>query len=523
MNKIICILLALMCGNSYGMVVVSPWRPLFEGVEQASGWADTPRLQQVQALRIDLQNPHVSFYSTPGNGTALGDTNRQTGSEFVMSSGVKAAINAHFYSTTPEIDYNAELIGLSMCNGQIVSIAENLGQGGRSLLISRLNTAWFQVTGPTTNLSNVWTAIEAWPYILNAGVNIGTGVDIHPRSAVGNTQDNRYLILMTVDGRQKGYSEGATYWETAEWLKRFGAYRGLNLDGGGSTHLAISNGNGGARNLNSPSENRAVGSHLGVFSEELPFNPKMIYADFEGGPGTFWLSPGYSGSTTGIDKVNSTSSLSTISSYQGNVCQKLTIVDSSAASGGWLVRHLSGSSASRSQNLERPTRGYVGLWASTTTPGLEISIAIDNTSNVTADRGNFRTMQADGQWHLYEWNLEDNSDWHGWINGDGVIDTVDFTLDSIQLRSASDQDAVIYLDRIAHFSRGSLRYWDSLPGDFGPDGRIDMDDLDAFAGQWMKTEVQAGWDRIFDLQEDAGGIIDINDLMAFAEHWLESE
>ncbi len=64
---------------------------------------------------------------------------------------------------------------------------------------------------------------------------------------------------------------------------------------------------------------------------------------------------------------------------------------------------------------------------------MEISLAIDNTNNVTADRGIPKPMIPDGQWHLYEWNLEDDDQWEGWVNGDGIIDTVDFTIDSIQI------------------------------------------------------------------------------------------
>lgn len=55
----------------------------------------------------------------------------------------------------------------------------------------------------------------------------------HPRTAVGF--NDREIILVTVDGRQAGWSVGMTYVELAELMKRYGCTEALNLDGGGST------------------------------------------------------------------------------------------------------------------------------------------------------------------------------------------------------------------------------------------------------------------------------------------------
>lgn len=79
----------------------------------------------------------------------------------------------------------------------------------------------------------------------------------HPRSAVGF--DGSRLYLLTIDGRQKGYSAGASLEETAQILRSLGAKEGMNLDGGGSTTLI-------ARDeiLNSPSDGteRAIANGL---------------------------------------------------------------------------------------------------------------------------------------------------------------------------------------------------------------------------------------------------------------------
>jgi exopolysaccharide biosynthesis protein len=122
----------------------------------------------------------------------------------------------------------------------------------------------------TADLKNVWTAVSGFGIILSDGNNVGDSKTIHPRTAAGLSRDNRYLFLMVIDGRQAGYSEGATLYETAEWLKSFGAYNGLNLDGGGSSSLVRSDGSGGAIILNRPihlgivGKERIVGNNLGV-------------------------------------------------------------------------------------------------------------------------------------------------------------------------------------------------------------------------------------------------------------------
>ena len=58
-------------------------------------------------------------------------------------------------------------------------------------------------------------------------------------------------------------------------VKKFGAYWGLNLDGGGSTSLVISDGKGGHRLLNRPihagipGAERVNANHLGLFAKPL--------------------------------------------------------------------------------------------------------------------------------------------------------------------------------------------------------------------------------------------------------------
>jgi exopolysaccharide biosynthesis protein len=82
-----------------------------------------------------------------------------------------------------------------------------------------------------------------------------------PRTAVCTTADST-LLLVTVDGRQSGYSIGWTPRELADYLISIGCRDALNLDGGGSTAVAVD-----GMLANRPSDasgQRAVGSALFV-------------------------------------------------------------------------------------------------------------------------------------------------------------------------------------------------------------------------------------------------------------------
>ena len=93
----------------------------------------------------------------------------------------------------------------------------------------------------------------------------------HPRSALGMNAAGDRLWLVTIDGRQTGYSEGASFAETALILQALGAADAINLDGGGSTALVYRDPVRGPRVLNRPIQGgipgteRPVATHIGVF------------------------------------------------------------------------------------------------------------------------------------------------------------------------------------------------------------------------------------------------------------------
>jgi hypothetical protein len=87
----------------------------------------------------------------------------------------------------------------------------------------------------------------------------GWGVKRNPRTMAGLDRRGR-LLIVTADGRQPGFSEGLSLLEGARLLARLGAVDAINLDGGGSTAMAV-----GGKLVSSPSDatgERPVGDAL---------------------------------------------------------------------------------------------------------------------------------------------------------------------------------------------------------------------------------------------------------------------
>ena len=62
--------------------------------------------------------------------------------------------------------------------------------------------------------------------------------DKHPRTAMGYTNKGK-LIILVIQGRSPGKSEGATLLQEAQILQNLGCYEALNLDGGGSSCMLV--------------------------------------------------------------------------------------------------------------------------------------------------------------------------------------------------------------------------------------------------------------------------------------------
>jgi hypothetical protein len=89
----------------------------------------------------------------------------------------------------------------------------------------------------------------------------------HPRTAVGVNADGTKLFLLVVDGRKPGVAAGMNYDELTAEMIRLGCKDALNLDGGGSSVMAVRDpATGNFRILNQPTDGRerAVANVVGI-------------------------------------------------------------------------------------------------------------------------------------------------------------------------------------------------------------------------------------------------------------------
>ena len=285
----------------------SPWTPLFKGVDFATGTnqpgipGNFSTLQTVRCVRVDLTDPDIRLFATPraANYTAESrETLTLTVPHFLQRNQLQIACDADFYSANPGgSDPTAEgipceVFGLQISTGVVVSAETSTDAAGdpryASLMFKTNNEPVFDFVNrpPGTNITGMYNAITGYYPIVSNGVNIGAAAinsypdsAIHqdqPRTAFGVSQDSRYLYLMTIDGRQPGYSDGALDTETAYWIMQFGAWNAINMDGGGSTSMYMSDAAGNPVGLNHSSylaaygHERYIGSHFGVYAKPVP-------------------------------------------------------------------------------------------------------------------------------------------------------------------------------------------------------------------------------------------------------------
>ena len=84
--------------------------------------------------------------------------------------------------------------------------------------------------------------------------------ELHPRTAIGYSEDRKTVIYCVVDGR--GASAGVTTKQLAELMKSAGAYTAFNMDGGGSSSMYIKEFN----QVNTPSDGSERAVSNGIFA-----------------------------------------------------------------------------------------------------------------------------------------------------------------------------------------------------------------------------------------------------------------
>ena len=114
------------------------------------------------------------------------------------------------------------------CDASLLDPLRALTPGTQvNLTISGGDSAWSQAV---YGLTGLYALVE------NGQVVSGLEAGRAPRTALGIKADGS-MVFYTIDGRQSGYSVGATYSQVAQRLIELGCVQAVALDGGGSTTL----------------------------------------------------------------------------------------------------------------------------------------------------------------------------------------------------------------------------------------------------------------------------------------------
>jgi len=268
----------------------------FDGVTLIHRDLAEPRPVRLFVVDVDLANRGVSFLLTPPASTPNGrETMRQTTLDFLRETKAQVAVNAHFFVPFPAADPDSDLIGLAASAGRVYSKFEEPQQSyaivarASAFNLDAANRARVVREGDTVAL---WNALSGSAQVVTGGrvtvprYELGQLTPGGParysgnrswyelpnaRTLIGLDRAARRLVLLVIDTGTP-QSRGLTVTEAAELLVRdYGVHDALNLDGGGSTTLAIADPDTAeAKLVNRPSGNgepRAVGSSLAVFAK----------------------------------------------------------------------------------------------------------------------------------------------------------------------------------------------------------------------------------------------------------------
>ena len=315
------VLLAVLLGTTALPSATSPpaWQTAspFVGVTYAERVDTEPRPLRMHVAQIDLQAAGIRFKVSPPGGDR--EVYRQSTLDFLKQERAQLAINGHFFLPFPSEDKTAWVIGLGASEGRVFSAFEIPEQSyalvayAPAINIDRNNHASIVNIDPDyADRMHVREKVSLWNVVAGSSQIVTGGAvtvpvyrddnhfdgELEPggpnnysnnkawadattaRTAIGLSQDRRTLTLFTVDVRggppssdalRGTSSEGMRLSEVASVLIRdFGVADALNLDGGGSTTMAMEDLSGRPAIVNVSSDNpsgRVVATSLAVFAQ----------------------------------------------------------------------------------------------------------------------------------------------------------------------------------------------------------------------------------------------------------------
>jgi hypothetical protein len=227
---------------------------------------------------IDLTHPDLRLRVSPGGPDPDGDGPWQTTlmqpTKIAARDGFALVVNGDFFRARGVKD--AEGTNSAFRTALWSAVTGPAASDGKAWSASNSNRPCLVVTkdGKATIKLLKQPAPEDWQVVSGNTMLVRDGAIVphenkvrHPRTVVGLNADGTKLILLVVDGRKPGVAVGMNYDELAAEMVRLGCRDALNLDGGGSSVMAVRATTDQAFTiLNQPTDGRerAVANVLGI-------------------------------------------------------------------------------------------------------------------------------------------------------------------------------------------------------------------------------------------------------------------
>jgi exopolysaccharide biosynthesis protein len=267
-------------------------RPLFDGVtyRQKVQAGEAPMV--VHIITLDLTRTGIKLALTKPDRSKGMEHIAYTTSGYLSKSGAQVAINASYFlpfnggspkgeDYYPKEGQPVQVSGMARGGGRQVSPVE-IDQDNRVTAIICINGADVRINDGQRCAGRVTDAVSAGPRLLTGGA--ATSLPPYefsrndakaPRTAFGLSADRKTAWLVVIDGRQAGYSMGASLPEMVTLFRELGASDAINLDGGGSAAMAVAGEDGKPTLLSRPihtgipGRERPVANHIIVFAQSL--------------------------------------------------------------------------------------------------------------------------------------------------------------------------------------------------------------------------------------------------------------